>query len=195
MTFRYDKIRGDVLALLGESPGLPNLLEEDEESNVLTIDRMLKPHLASCALQATLASDPLFLDEIVDIYPDIEWLGDSHGRMRMPEDFLTLQVLKMTDWGEPLMHLEAEESLRGRLGSRAPGWLVNARRPMAMLRRDGSGLWLYFAGSDSHDGSPELLSYVRRPSVSTSWTVALSGVAYPEMIALLAGKIREADNR
>ena len=171
-----EQVIRDCLAVRGESPGLLPLLEEGEESAVLTISDQLKATLISQATEATLKADPLRLDELktLETVPKVE--NEGWMKVRMPADYLKLHTLRMSDWNEALTEVEPEGSLRRALGANAPEWLICRERPMVTEGRDTEGIYLKIYGSESGKAPAELL-YVPLPRLEND-TLVISEAAY-----------------
>lgn len=176
MEVKIDDMVRDYLALRGESPDLLPLLEEGEESAVLTLRRKLLASLPAAAAKATVETPRLFLDEVreADVSPEVPQRGVP--RYRMPDDYLMFYSLRMADWSEPVEAVEPEGSLRRGLGARAPLWMVCRERPMVLEERDGDGIVLKVYGSDAFD-LPASILYVPRPAVEGD-TLRISRGAY-----------------
>ncbi|MCH5214374.1 MAG: hypothetical protein J1E97_04215 [Muribaculaceae bacterium] len=185
MRIPLDQVRRDYLALRGESPELLPELAPGEESPVLTLSEALRVRLLDAAQRATLATSPLLLDEIASA-ADLTLLvgAGAFAIARLPSDYLKLHTLRMKDWAEPLLAAEPADSLRARLGSDAPGWMVCRHRPMVVEARDTEGLYLKIYGSRKLDTAAELL-YVPRPRIEGD-EIVISEAAYQEMLKNLA---------
>lgn len=190
MTVSLDRIRRDYLALLGESPGLSPVLEPGEESGVLELEELLKVRLEALAVEATLATPPLWLDEISRSEPETEWEGGA-CRLRLPSDYLRLYSLRMEGWKEDVREPEPAGSLRDRLGMRCPDWMACTDNPLVKEGRDADGPYLMVKGVSGMPSSPELLLYVPKPRL-TEKKLRISGAAYPRLLELL---VREGISR
>ena len=163
MKVSLQRIIEDYLASRGESPDLLPILEEGEESAVLTLSRQLKVSLLPAAIKATLEAPTLHFDELRQA--NVTPLVDTGGLLvlRMPDDYLRLYSLRMGDWKEPVRKVEPEGSLRYVLGANAPEWMICSERPMVTEKRDATGITLRVYGSQSMSAPPELL-YVPLPT-------------------------------
>lgn len=177
MKIPFSQIRRDYLALRGESPDLLPLLEEGEDSAVLTIADELRVRILQLATEAELALPYLDHDEIRSADAAPERVSDAEVRIRMPDDYLMLYSLKMPGWLEPLTAVEPPGSLRGALGAAAPAWMTCPHRPMALEGRDTQGVFLRVLGLGSGI-TPEHLLYVARPTFDGNY-LTISSKAYP----------------
>lgn len=162
MEVDFSKICRDYLALRGESPDLLPLLEEGEESAVLTLARELEARLLQTAIEATLEL-PTDLNETVKSLSTYLKVGSgASAQIHLPDDYLKFHSLRLADWKEPLYALEPEDSLRRELGSNAPSWMFCSCHPMVTEHRDAEGLCLKIYGSKALEQKAELL-YAPRP--------------------------------
>ena len=169
----------DYLALRGESPDLLPVLEaggESAESAVLPIATEFRAKLPKAAIEATLATPRLQLDELRTVSAKFVPDGFKAAKIRMPDDYLKLYTLKMDDWKEAVTEPEPEGSLRRQLGRRAPAWMVCGENPMVTEERDAEGVYLRVAGSDAFD-LPFTLLYVPVPAFDGE-TLTISKAAY-----------------
>lgn len=181
MKIPFSQICRDYLALRGESPGLLPLLEEEEESAVLPIALELEARLLPAAEQATLALMPHQHDELRAAEPTTEADVSGALRVRLPDDYLRLHALRMTDWREPLTGPEPSGSLRRALGAHAPAWMICQCHPMVTEEADAHGSFLKVYGSQ---GQVAEFLYVPRPSFNGE-TLTISRAAYRPMLQLL----------
>lgn len=186
MKIAFSQVCRDYLALRGESPDLLPLLEEGEESAVLTLSRELATRLEEAAVEATLSTPTVFLDEIRTVEAECE--SDTFGRrpaviIRVPSDYLKLCSLQMADWAEPLREVEPTDSLRWALGGDAPEWMICPKRPMIREERDAKGVFLRVYGSQAADLSARL-TYVPAP-VFDGETLTVSRSAYLRALSSL----------
>ena len=183
MKISFKQICRDYLALRGESPDLLPLLEEGEESPVLTLSDELRVLLPEAAIRATLECAPVCLDEIKEISP-VPHVDDGGVRiLRMPADYLRLHSLRMADWKEPVRNTEEASTLRYALGANAPAWMVCRERPMVCEYRDPGGVFLRVYGSNSNS-APLHLMYVPLPSFDGE-NLQISIAAYRRMLKTL----------
>lgn len=163
MKISYDRIRRDYLALLGESPDLLPILEEGEESAVLTLDRQLKARLPDAAVKATLETPPEENDTLKTV--TLRALESDAGLRvsvyALPDDFLKLHRLALPDCVEEVRETEPEGTLRRRLGANAPRWMACSRHPMVTLEGSPEGARLRVYGSVAVSAT---LTYAPRPS-------------------------------
>ena len=167
MLVPYEKVRRDFLALRGESPDLLPVLEEGEDSAVLTLDAYLRAALPEMAVKATLqvyedAQDSL--DEIGKFEADIEWNGRV-GEVRLPDDYLRLYYLKLEEWCEAVRRVEPKDSLRDRLRGMMPAWMACDHRPMVVEINDEIGKKLRIYGGSRKSRKATVL-YIPVPLLS-----------------------------
>lgn len=184
MLIPIKQIVKDFLAITGESPHLSPTLEEGEDSAVLTLEEMLRARLDDCAVKATLETEPVFLDEIEEIYPEIEWSDDGVGKIRLPSDYLKLMSLRMPDWAESVTETEPKGTLRDALRGNAPRWMACPCRPLVVEGRDRKSRFLRIYGSERCYDEPDELLYIVRPTVEGD-ALRVSSAAYPRMLELL----------
>lgn len=184
MLIPFDKIRQDFLSLKGESPRLSPIYEEGEDSAVLTVEDQLKASLIPAAVKATLETEPIYLDEVEEIYPEIEWDDRGIGKIRLPQDYLALVEIWMPDWAEGVTRPEPKESLRNDLRGNAPKWMTCPERPVVVEGRDRKGPFLRIYGSSPIYDEPEQLRYIPRPRFEDSY-LRISGAAYPTMLQFI----------
>ena len=189
MTVTYDRIRRDLLALLGESPGLSPILEEGEESGVLTLEEQLMVLLPSVAVEATLATPRLQLDEIEKASPQIEWNATgTAARIPLPADYLKFYSLRMAGWDRAVTEPEKPGTLREGLGAGCPSWMACAENPLVIEGRGDSGRFLTVVGIEGRPDGVEELLYVPLPRL-TEKKLRISGAAYPVMLRLLVSRV------
>ena len=185
MKIPFSQISRDFLALQGESPDLLPVLEEGEESPVLLLADELRVRILDAAVKATLATPPLFLDEIKSVAAVPLFEDGGAIILRMPSDYLKLYSLRMSDWKETVMATEPSGSLRAALGANAPRWMICAKRPMVTEQRDSSGIFLRILGSRSERAAIELY-YIPLPSFDGD-ILTISKSAYHTMLSFLVG--------
>ena len=185
MDFKIDRIIRDYLALRGESPDLLPVLEEGEDSAVLTLARELTTRLPEAAIKATLATPRLMHDELKKMETKVTPDPAGHGIIRLPSDYLSFYSLKLKDWKEELTAIEPPDTLRRALGSNAPPWMICSERPMAIEERDSEGLFLKIYGSDAFDLGATLF-YAPRPEFDGE-ILTISQAAYYLMLYELSG--------
>lgn len=183
MKIWIDTIVKDYLALRGESPDLLPLLEEGEDSAVLTLSRELMARLPSAAVEATLQTPILFLDDVR--MAECRCLQESprSALLRMPSDYLKLYSIRMADWNENVTSVEPSDSLRRILGANAPEWMICRKNPMVTEERDEQGLSLRVIGSDAFD-LPATVYYIPLPKVEDD-SLTISKGAYYKMLQML----------
>lgn len=184
MLIPFEQIKRDFLALKGESPRLSSFLEEGEDSAVLTLEDQLKATVIPAAIKATLETEHIYLDEIEEIFPGIEWDERGTGKIRLPADYLALAEICMPDWAEGVNRPEPKDSLRNALRGNAPKWMTCSERPLVIEGRDRKGPFLKIYGSEPIYDEPEHLSYIPLPRFEGT-DLRLSGAAYPAMIQYL----------
>lgn len=184
MTVTFSDVCRDYLALRGESPDLLPVLEEGEDSAVLTLAARLRVCIPAASVRATLAAPPLSLDELREAVtaPMVDVGGVL--TVRMPADYLRLYALRMEDWREALREVEKPTTLRGMLGANAPAWMICRERPMVSESRDASGVMLRIYGSRSFSPPTELI-YVPLPAFDGE-RLTISSSAYRLMLTALA---------
>lgn len=125
MNIMLEQLRRDYLALMGESPGLSPVLEEGEESLVLELEEKLKVRLLPLAIEATMETPLLWLDDLEEAEIVIEWTPDRRcWRLRLPSDYMRLYSLHMGGWKEAVTEIEPADSLRTLLGEGCPRWMA-----------------------------------------------------------------------
>lgn len=183
MNVTLERLRRDYLALLGESPGLSPELEAGEESGVLELEELLGVRLPPLAVEATLETPLLWLDEVESVSPRVTWQNDV-GRIPLPDDYLRLYSLLMSGWSQPVDHPESRATLRGSLGTRCPSWMACQENPLVMEERDESGKFLTVKGVAGRPESPLQLLYVPLPHF-TEKKLRISAAAYPRLLEKL----------
>ena len=185
MTISLDTLRRDFLALLGESPGLSPILEEDEEAAVLLLEDRIRVNLLPLAIEATLETPLLWLDDIESVDAEAQPSATGSIRISLPDNYLRLYSLKLAGWKEAVSDTEPEGSLRCRLGANTPFWMACNENPLVIERRDTRGHYLHVCGVTTAKPVVEHLLYVVKPSVSND-TLRISAAAYPRLLDKLA---------
>lgn len=185
MKIPYSSVRRDFLALRGESPDLLPVLDDDEQSAVLTLDAFLRAAIPSAAIEATLRADPLSLDEIAVFNGKISW-SSRWGYIEMPADYLKFHYLKLPEWEAGVSSPEPSSSLRFKLGPRLPLWMACDHNPMVVEERTPAGIRLKICGSSRQSVAPESLLYIPLPKLEEE-ILTISGSAYALMMAALSG--------
>lgn len=182
MTVTFDRICADWLALRGESPDLLPVLEEGEESAVLTLSRRLRVQLFPAAVAATLATDPDCLDETRSATLRSAGHGDCHTDFALPDDFLRLVAFEAPDLPEAVRETEPEGTLRRHLGAQAPPWMTGRHRPMAVVTRHPGGRTLRVYGCAAVSAT---VTYTPVPEFDGT-SLTISTAAYHRMLRDLA---------
>lgn len=182
MKISFSQVCRDYLALRGESPDLLPLLEEGEESAVLTLRDELLARLPAMAVKATLETPVLWLDETRTFEGALLVSDGGVFTARMPADYLRLVSVRMADWKEPLTCPEPPGSLRDALGANAPAWMTCRCRPMVREERDADGISLKIYGSSAGaSAGTGTIVYAPVPTIDGEWLV-ISSAAYRRMI-------------
>lgn len=180
MKISFSQVCRDYLALRGESPDLLPLLEEGEEGSVLTLTDELRVRIQQLAEEAEAAFPRLAHDELRKAACPVHPESTGCLRIRLPNDYLKLHTLRMSDWNEPVTETEPDGSLRGTLGRNAPKWMACRHNPMVREERDVDGLFLRVYGSTAEETETELI-YVARPYFDGEY-LTISRAAYRELL-------------
>ena len=172
MKISFTQICREYHALRGESPDLSPLLDEDEYSPVLSIERELGARLLPAAIEATLGTPLPLLDEIrsVTLTPVRR---EGILCIDAPKDYLRFISLKLSDNPEPVKRPE-REGLRYSLGASAPPWMITPANPMVTEHPSPESTTLRIYGSA---GGPVILTYVPMPEFD-GVTLTISRHAY-----------------
>ena len=167
----------------GESPDLLPLLDEAEESAVLTLHRWLEVQLLNAAIKATLETPRYLLDSVTSAPGSLRYRGDGTATLRLPDDYLALHSLYIEGWREPLTDTEPEGTLRDELRGNAPRWMRCEHNPMAVEGRDEDGRFLTVYGV-REDAEAHTLLYVPLPTLIDG-TLTIAAAAYPRLLQIV----------
>ena len=186
MKIEFRKVVRDYLALMGESPGLSPILEEGEDSVVLTLEEELRVRLPALAVEATLITPAEINDEIRLLRPNVLWSDAGMAEISLPPEFLRFHSLRMMGWRAPVRELEPADTLRDQLRGNAPPWMACKENPLVVLVRDSEGLKLQVFGCDQLSERAELM-YIPLPELTDDYLVIGRG-AYGKVLELLTGR-------
>lgn len=107
----------------------------------------------------------------------------------LPDDFLRLHSLWMSDWGVPISETSPSDPLRQQLGDAAPAWLAaRTSRPVYRIADMGNGtkeLWF----GPTKQRMPRQASYVPRPKYDRASDTFVN--LQPALLEPLAAKTAE----
>lgn len=136
-----------VRALLDLNREDAQLLEE-EDSDTLTLDEIIRERIATAARTVELSAPGHLLDGGKALSGSMTFdkeIGKGRGRMTLPDDFLRLVTFKMSDWSRAVTEAISEEDPRyGLQSSRHAGIRGTPERPVCALIQEPSGLTLEF---------------------------------------------------
>lgn len=92
MTIPFSQVCREYLAARGESPDLLPVLQDGEESAVLTLESWLRTMLVPLAVKATLEADLTRIDDIAEVRLTPEF-HDGSALLTLPDDFLRFLTL------------------------------------------------------------------------------------------------------
>lgn len=92
MTIPFSQVCREYLASRGESPNLLPVLQDGEESAVLTLESWLRTMLVPLAVKATLEADLTRIDDIAEVRLTPEF-NDGSAVLTLPDDFLRFLTL------------------------------------------------------------------------------------------------------
>ncbi len=146
-------------------------LLEDEDSETLTLDEIIRSRLETAARIVELNADHHLLDGGTALSGSMTFdkaIGKGRGRMALPDDFLRLVTFKMSDWRRAVTEAIPEEDPRYDLqSSRHAGIRGTPERPVCALIQEPSGLTLEFWSCTG--GSTVTLQrgrYLKKPKIA-----------------------------
>lgn len=108
----------------------------------------------------------------------------------LPEDFLNLVEVKMSDWKIPVTQIsESTPDLLLKMTSSFSGIRGNPQNPVAMISTDPSGDAVLKLFSSSQGATLEKAFYVPMPEIGTDDTLSIPQCLLDELQEMLAGKI------
>ena len=114
MLIPFSKVCHDFLAARGESPDLLPVLEDGEDSAVLTFEAWLRVMLVPKAVEATLAVSPDLLDDITEITLS-PTISGKYASASLPPDFLRFLSLSIGEIPVPNVEIPDAATLRFRI--------------------------------------------------------------------------------
>ena len=194
MIVPFSKICHDFLAVRGESPDLLPVLQDGEESAVLTLEAWLRTVLISRAVDATLRTDPSRLEEFGEF--TMKARKDTEFEiLTPPADFLRFISLSIGENAPPKTVLnditnfrfrrrrkgDKNEGLPDRNNSGGIIFRKERTEPDAYILPDGRIL-IENSWEETAEEKAVTLRYVPRPFLDSSDLLHISEAAYEEMI-------------
>ena len=193
MIVPFSRICHDFLAVRGESPDLLPVLQDGEESAVLTLEAWLRTVLISRAVEATMHTDPSRLEEFGE-FTMKTGKGTGFEFLTPPADFLRFISLSIGENAPPKTTLNKVSDLRFRRRKRDENEGLPDRNnsggctfwkertePEACILPDGRIL-IANSGEETAEEKTVTLRYVPRPFLDSSDLLHISEAAYEEMI-------------
>lgn len=193
MIIPFSKVCHDFMAAHGESPDLLPVLQDGEDSAVLTLEAWLRTMLIPKAIEATLQCDLQSLGEYEELTlrPSV---NGGYSILELPDDFLRFISLSIGENPVPLTSVAEAAQIRFRLSKgKLPcrGLLDTSRSSVAASRlsldEPKSSLFLLPDGrlllDNIAEGSAVTLRYVPKPFLDSSDLLHISEAAYWRLIS------------
>lgn len=186
---RIKQIATDVATLMGETLALECRPEETPFPGIEEMVRIRAPILlgeiyASIDLPGllTLPGKRMKSEIIID--------KEGSVTLPLPDDFLRLQMIKMSDWSRPLTELTENDSAPYiRQGSRWKGIRGTPERPVAVIGRDPEGKALLKLYSSSDSATLETALYLPIPTLDVDDLLDVPQSVYGLLLSKLAESI------
>ena len=188
MIVPFSKVCHDFMAAHGESPDLLPVLQDGEDSAVLTLEAWLRTMLIPKAIEATLQCDLKMLGEYEELTLRPSVTG-GFSLLELPDDFLRFVSLSIGENPVPLTSVADPAQIRFRLSKdKLPcrGLLDTSRSSFAAPGEPKSSLYLLPDGrlllDNIEEGSAVSLRYVPKPFLDSSDLLHISEAAYWRLI-------------
>ncbi|MCH5228546.1 MAG: hypothetical protein J1F12_00945 [Muribaculaceae bacterium] len=182
---RIEQLASDVAALKGEAL-LPEC--EPEESpfpDMETRVRILAPGILAVLLKESDLSDIHTKNLPGSVTIDEEGVAG----IPLPEDFLKLVCVRMSDWTRPVTHITGSEDADSYLqGSRISGIRGNPHRPVVITDYDASGKPMLKLYTTAKGSKLQTGLYIPRPVVSDNSIDVPDGL-YPRLLKEISSAI------
>lgn len=187
LTLAIKSLASNVATLLGEPLALECSPEESPFPNIEDRVRILAPGLLKDLLSRTNWRKHRYLKSFsrnISI--------DEAGvvSIPLPEDFLNLVEVKMSDWKIPVTQIsESTPDLLLKMASPFSGIRGNPENPVALISTDATGDAVLKLFSSSKGATLEMALYVPMPAIGIDDTLSIPPCLLDELLEMLAGKI------
>lgn len=195
MDIEIDRLTDVVALMLGEYPDWRSLKENGGSARDLSemVEKLAEPVALAISDSTPLEDFTSPIDIRTFIYDNADWGEGEFGEVELPEDFMRLHSLRMSDWPSPLTeHDLNRENIVNNRGNHLPEWLLlRLRRPRIELSALGDTRILRFGPTNSR--FPVVANYIARPRYDYPHRELLN--IDPTLLLPLARRIAEEINR
>lgn len=189
MIYQLDKIVRDVRIAMDENKMSEQLIA-DEDIDTLSLEEIIRSKIVE-AVRRVITIAPVHLLEEGNALADAVFWGDKgSGWILLPDDFLRLVVLKMSDWERPVYEvITAADPLYQLQHSRYKGLRGNVQKPVVVFvnRQEGKALEFYSCNSQAAYMQQGL--YVPQPSLDADGGIDISERCYDAAIYMAASLV------
>lgn len=199
-TYGIDTILADVRVAMDENT-TDGALAAIEDADTLEMEDIIRSKVAD-GLNAVRMAAPLAWLELVRVEPTVAWLDEEKGigKVTLPDDYLRLGLLKMSDWqygvGEAI---SPQSDTYRQQWSEWSGVRGNPMNPVVAVSSDigtGSGA-LEFFSCDSTEATAELLYVAREDGGADKTAYGIEAAVYRAVVlkvaSLVAATLGNAD--
>lgn len=181
------KIATDVATILGET------LARDcspAESPFPDLEERVETEVPGILMDLLMNCEAGEIDCLKPLNTDLSITGDSSVRIKLPEDFLRLISLKLSNWLRPVNKTTDQDSPEMIKNlSRWEGVKPGNRNPVAAVSTDGLGRCLKMAPA-SGSSSVEYGWYAAVPEISGTGIIEVPGALYSALIDRLVKSLK-----
>lgn len=192
MVFRKEVIAADVRVALDENPVNEALLDEGDEQTLCNED-IVSSKIEEGARKVLLLAPVYMLEQGHPLPSEVYWDGRGSGHVMLPDDFLRLQVFKMSDWVRAVYGaISIEDAAYIRQSSRWKGLRGNRERPVCAIgiRPEGKVLEFYSCGSEK--ATVAMGMYVPRPTFDSEGGIDLPERCYRAVVYMICSLVAAA---
>lgn len=119
--------------------------------------------------------------------------GDGYvGRMKLPDDFLRLASIRMSDWKRPGRAISEDDEEYAEQQSEFAGIRGNASKPIAALVQGEDGLYMELYSSNTDTATLKQFTYVAEPTVTNDSKITLPSKLIDAIVYLTASLAMES---
>ncbi len=187
MIYRIRGMMRDVRVAIDQNMRSDRLLDEGDE-DTLTLDEIVRSKIEEAAQRIVSSAPAHLLDGGKPLGDAVFWGNDGSGRIMLPDDFMRLVVLRMSDWERPVHELLQETDPRYAMQfSRYRGIRGNPQKPVAAIVTRAEGRALEFFACRDRTAHVAQGLYMAWPRVDRSGGIEIPERCYRATVYMAAG--------
>ncbi len=193
MKYHQEDMMRDVRVELGYNPDNMALIEADD-IETLRLDEMIRRQVIPSACQVLCTAPVERIDTCRPLRGTLAWAeqeGTGMAFMVLPDDFLRLISVSMTNWRRPAKIIAESDPLYPLQSSPFPGVRGNPDRPVAAIVRYPAALVVeLYAATGGVEAKLQRALYVAAPRFNSEGYIDLPAPLYHDIIRQIAETVR-----